>query len=424
MVDFAFVKLSCGEVASEYALAAALSVRVILDFDVARKIARAYEEKLVESYMRVAFFVPTHREYLRGGTPSEPLLAEAAAQVLNARNSLDREAPDLLAKLFEQGLLARGERGEMVGRLLWTIAHDRVVQRLSLLEGYNSSTVKYHRPILLLDWLKELIHPNWHLVVLKATPVADPDGLTLEDAFKDVYVNFSHFVRAGDDDMIGPDYLWMGLVRHMAFQCADNQKSTDIAAPAHHGGLEAPIGPANTGPVFGQIKNCAMSGDVLLDSHASVGGAPHNNLPTLSFVHDLGLKKPNVYPHLRQGSPRTEDIHIRHYQIYIEGSTHETYGVVHPSTSTLYESILDATKVDEEYARKESEEGRNALLRLKPTFFTTAPALLSWVEDKQEGSSTGLTRESQPKEKKRKVIKKGEGSSTGGGKVKAKKRRR
>jgi hypothetical protein len=274
----------------------------------------------------------------------------------------------------------------MVGRLFWTIAHDRVIQRLTLSETPDSSEIKYHQPILLLDWLKELIHPNWHPVVLNAKPIADPNGLSLEDAFKDVYINFSHFVRAGDYSMIGPDYLWMGLPRHMAFQCADNQKSTDIVVPAHHGGLEAPICLTNTGTVFGQIKNRESSRDVLLNPH--VGGTPRNKLPTLSLVHDLGLKKPRVYPHpllpkkeLRRSAARTENIHIRHYQIHIEGTTHETYGVVPPAQSNLYELILGATKVDEEYARKELDVYRNALLRLKPAFFATAVASLSWIGD-------------------------------------------
>jgi len=40
------------------------------------------EAKLVEGHMRVAYSVPKHRQYLRGRTPSEPVLAEAAARIM------------------------------------------------------------------------------------------------------------------------------------------------------------------------------------------------------------------------------------------------------------------------------------------------------------------------------------------------------
>ena len=47
------MKLSCGNVNNPYAQMAALSVRIILDFDTAREVARDYEETLVKSYMRI-----------------------------------------------------------------------------------------------------------------------------------------------------------------------------------------------------------------------------------------------------------------------------------------------------------------------------------------------------------------------------------
>jgi hypothetical protein len=65
MVNLAKMKLSCGNILKEEARVAALSVRVMLDFDICRESSRDYEEKLVESYLRVAFAVPDHREFLR-----------------------------------------------------------------------------------------------------------------------------------------------------------------------------------------------------------------------------------------------------------------------------------------------------------------------------------------------------------------------
>jgi hypothetical protein len=65
MVDFAKMKLTKGDTNNEHAFIAAVSIRVILDFDITRGSARDCERRLVESYMRVVFAVPNHLEFLR-----------------------------------------------------------------------------------------------------------------------------------------------------------------------------------------------------------------------------------------------------------------------------------------------------------------------------------------------------------------------
>ena len=144
MVRFAMMKLTKGTEDKD-ALIAAISVRIILDFDFSRDSARVYEQRLVESHMRVIFSVPDHLEFLGSGTPSEPLLAEAAAQFLNADSTLFRhKAPEILADLLKDGSLARGERGEMVGRLLWTLAHDAAIDQCRV-GKWSDSQLIYHQ---------------------------------------------------------------------------------------------------------------------------------------------------------------------------------------------------------------------------------------------------------------------------------------
>ena len=59
------------------ALLTAVSTRVLVEFEPHRESAKRIEMMLVESHMRIAFSTPTHREFFRSGTPSEPILAEA-----------------------------------------------------------------------------------------------------------------------------------------------------------------------------------------------------------------------------------------------------------------------------------------------------------------------------------------------------------
>jgi len=392
MVDFAKVKLTKGSTTKEEAVIAAISLRIILDFDISRDSARACEQRLVESHMRVVFAIPDHLEFLRSGTPSERLLAEAAAQFLNAGPKFMHEAPDILANLLNKGFLARGERGEMVGRLLWTLAHDAAIDQCGVGENSDSQLI-YHRPVRLLNWLKALIAPCWHSLVLEAKPVADPNGMTLEEAFQDVYLNFSHFARADDYTVICPQLLWISLIRGFAYQCADNQKSTDLITAMHHGGLEAPICAENTSPLYGQIKNRATETDVLVNPH--VGGHPINHLPTFSIVHDVGLQENRVYSHASlpakslRGDGRTENIHVRHYQIHIEGCSHETYAVIPNKKNEVYSLLLAATKLDHDFPRNALAANRAALIRLKPAFSAKdASSSLEWVNDAVSTFST------------------------------------
>jgi hypothetical protein len=110
MIDFAKMKLKKGGILSEDARIAAASIRIIVDFDPTMKSPRAREEKLVESYMRVVFAVPDHLQFMHCGTPSEPLLGEAAAQLLNQNMNFEKEVPELLGNLLNHDLLVREAR--------------------------------------------------------------------------------------------------------------------------------------------------------------------------------------------------------------------------------------------------------------------------------------------------------------------------
>jgi hypothetical protein len=97
VIPFAIRKLtgvSPGERSDDGDLAA-LSLRLLLEFKARQEISVNAENRLVEGHMRIAYSVPTHREYLRFGAPSEPVLAEAAARVMESIGSI----PNALLKM-------------------------------------------------------------------------------------------------------------------------------------------------------------------------------------------------------------------------------------------------------------------------------------------------------------------------------------
>ena len=172
---------------------AALGIRPMLEFEPLRESANQ-EAKLVEGHMRVAYSMPKHRQYLRGGAPSEPVLAEAASRrIMNDMTSLLHTVGNYL----KNGLVSKGERGELVARLLLTLAHDKCVK-------LDRKKAQYSKPIPLLRFLEPLV------------------GL---DHMK---VNFIHFVKGGDTSVITDEAAWMALSRCMAFQGANGQWMIDL----------------------------------------------------------------------------------------------------------------------------------------------------------------------------------------------------
>lgn len=67
---------------SEDAYTAILDVRLMFDYEPGHQAAQDTQANLVASHMRIAYSVPKSREYIRSGYSSEPILAEAAAQLM------------------------------------------------------------------------------------------------------------------------------------------------------------------------------------------------------------------------------------------------------------------------------------------------------------------------------------------------------
>lgn len=60
------------------ALIAVLDVRLCFDYETRAAVVSPHEANLVASHMRLAYSVPSHRQYFRSGYSSEPILAEVS----------------------------------------------------------------------------------------------------------------------------------------------------------------------------------------------------------------------------------------------------------------------------------------------------------------------------------------------------------
>lgn len=210
---------------------AVLGSRIHIDFDYRRDRAKEIEEELVRSFLRLVYSVPQHREYLRSGYSSEPILAEAAAISMY---ELNISPIDTLCYLLQNGLISKGERGEMVARLLWILAFDRAIHNTlkdeSLHLRYSKEQTVYSRPVKLLDVLIQLISPTFIDSILKSNP-ENVTGTKLEDAFQYAYVNYTHFGWLDKERDLHSAASTAAFLRGMAHQCSGNHPTIDLAIP-------------------------------------------------------------------------------------------------------------------------------------------------------------------------------------------------
>ncbi|KAJ1307080.1 hypothetical protein OPQ81_001199 [Rhizoctonia solani] len=381
---------------------AALSVRIGVDFNSATAAAREAESQQVESHMRVVYAIPQHREYMRTGSSSEPVLAQAAAYYLNRTDispGIALLGPEILKESSQKGFLARGERGELCGRLLVTIAHDIAVPQIptKVLKSLKDPLVKFHRPVPVPDFLRALFADCHHKTILKATPITNEKGKKLETRFQNAFVCFSHFALAEDSDMLQAKSLRTALFRGMAIQAKDNQASIDAVILVHMGPITKPITTETTSAINLQFKNRKRSLECSVDRSITV---PDFNQPVTSIVFELGVKlagEPLVEAHhwdppktrSKKSGPHRDD---HHYSFVARGCSPETYNAVHKDAKNSFDIILAAGSLKDDFPRsKDFPPGKDGLCwelvqDLKPTFEATK-CWSEWDEQKSEDHS-------------------------------------
>ena len=209
---------------------AVLDVQLSLDFEPRREKVQIEEAGLVESHMRFAYSIPDHREYLRSGYPSEPLLAEAAAQQLwTWKTQNPFMVVETLTNILETGLLDRGELGELTGRQLLLDAYHRAVD-LEQGDLPEKTPPNFSAGCCLITFIKMLYTDECADMVLDSTP-DNMGGISFRETFKHALICFTHFGKMADDTGITSTAAWAAFIRHMAIMCRNGQRTVDCILP-------------------------------------------------------------------------------------------------------------------------------------------------------------------------------------------------
>jgi len=239
IIDLARAKLTCSNVIdgnypnfSAEAQLAVVDVRLMLHYEPRREAVHILQEELVASHMRIAYSVPKHREYIRSGYPSEPVIAEAAAQQMFAfRTSAGANTTlQTLVHNINGGLLDRGELGELAGRALLTAAYDRAVERDHPRKDPMTPPL-YSQGCSVITFIEELFEECHAKKILDSRPDNVVGGKPLRNALKGAIIAFTHFGKMADDTGTTSDAAFAAFLRHMAIICRSGEKTIDCLLP-------------------------------------------------------------------------------------------------------------------------------------------------------------------------------------------------
>ncbi|TDL22981.1 hypothetical protein BD410DRAFT_828046 [Rickenella mellea] len=414
MINFAIAKLQGGSSeAGTDAKMAALSIRLLLEFEPTRLEAAELQNRMVAGHMRVAYAIPKHRDYMRSGAPSEPILAEAAARILQGEPLYKH-----IRGFMHNGLISKGERGELVARILLTSAHDAALDAM----GPVGNEKVFSRPIPVVTFLKALFADQYIELILNCRPDNDPNGPTLQEAFKYSYFNFTHFGKAYDEGCTSDMMACWCLHRGLALVGHNDQKDLDLLLAILHD-ISQPISQRNSTVAVLQIKDSlTIKGSSKVDIDAKELGFFQGDGPSRPYLNismQLGARSryeknlpirrsaknfekaakegfpANWKPETQVGQPstpakvtvgggrtskgtrsepaRVNDKHPR-YTIRAVGCSPNVYKVV--GEKSVFSELLASGGLLEEHGRQE-RPFLEKVLGLKP-FWTSTPLSLHW----------------------------------------------
>ncbi|CAI2187079.1 3041_t:CDS:2, partial [Funneliformis geosporum] len=201
---------------------AVLSSRISLDITAESRIA----SELVAGFMGICVHVSEDRCRLLVFYPSEPIVAEAAASLMQ-HEIVFRKLLNFLLDALHTGYVEPGYRGELVARLLLMIAWDQATGSRGLLSSSMSSHLEnlgYMRefvsqPIRVKDFLTSLFGQDNYNDHIQDLPQKFADGL----------LAFTHFIPL----TYTPTQIELKslFIRYAAVICKRNQAGVDLILP-------------------------------------------------------------------------------------------------------------------------------------------------------------------------------------------------
>jgi len=195
--------------------------------------------------MRLCLAATTGFDRLITIAASEPLLAEAASQLMHeSQTSPVRH----LANHSDLNCVDHGWRGELVAALI-------------IMQARDAASRNEERWVSVCDFMEALLLPAKYKELRDSEPTfwRESEDRTFSETFQDYAMWFNHVIRIEDGNMISTELLWRFITRGAMIMCRHNQTGIDIVLPvcARQGKLS---GDSVTAIII-QVKNAKQHGN-------------------------------------------------------------------------------------------------------------------------------------------------------------------
>ncbi|KAM6503962.1 hypothetical protein JOM56_000905 [Amanita muscaria] len=245
VLDFAKNKLLNGQstldASNAPGILACLSVRFGLEFNediISSRVARTQ----VERHMRLCIGATTGFERLVTLAGSEPLLAEAAYELMH---SIPNTPVRCLATHSDLNCVDRGRRGELVAALIIMQARDAAVLSVRA------------RRVSVCEFMQALLPDSAYEDLSKSTPrfwLKEEDRLSFINTFEHQSMWFNHVIKIERSRLIHVESLWRYITRGAMIICTHCQYGVDIVLPVVCD-MTKPLFHDNMSAVLIQVKN-------------------------------------------------------------------------------------------------------------------------------------------------------------------------
>jgi hypothetical protein len=171
-----------------------------------------YNTDMVSSHMGVCYFMEPDQGMMIYGYPSEPLLSLSAAFLLKRSNFNWTACLKNILPFLRKGLVGAGVRGELIGRILLSMAWD------------SCQLKPFHNPVQISVFLEKL---GGHLLL---NAFRERGTKQQQDEILNGHLYFTHFVYVSYE--VNQVYMLEHfLARGQAVLCRNNQQAIDLLVP-------------------------------------------------------------------------------------------------------------------------------------------------------------------------------------------------
>ncbi|CAG8638432.1 1329_t:CDS:2 [Paraglomus occultum] len=248
-----------------------------------------FTSHLIANYLYICLNISEDRECITTSMPTEPVLAEAAARMMNDPNVSLAELINQLSSALKKGVVEAGYHGELTARLLLLRAWDDCIKKKHP-RGADVGN-DYSRFVTMDEFLKSLLAES---IYRKIEDRLKEQVKFTGTKFGEAYIRFTHFINI----TYTPSRKIFGdaLIRGVAFSCKRNQRGVDIIIPIYIGTIHEKLNEDHISYILIQVKNWTTdsNGDnyllsataLLSPAYIGVEKLPH--MPFLSLYLQLG----------------------------------------------------------------------------------------------------------------------------------------